>query len=245
MQIRRTIKICLAVFLVSISFSVEAQTQSTRKERRAIETGNKLYKEGRYVEAAKEYQTALTENPTSAAATYNLGLADVRRGMSSQSDSLKNTFLKSASGRFSNVARLGHDRPELAAKAYYNLGNMAFDSEQYQQAIDAYKSSLRLEPNNANTRKNLRIAQLKLKDQNQDKNQDKDKNQDQQDKQDQQKQNTPPPPQEKKQKSEINESTSDQILKAMENKENEIRARVMKANNGKEAAGAASKTKKW
>lgn len=243
----------VAIALAAVSQSAFADT--TRAERKAIDRGNKLYKEGKYTEAAKEYQLALKDNPSSAVAAYNLGLTEVRRGAAARTDSIKAAFLNAAMKSFSGVARLGAEKPDLAARANYNLGNMAFEKEEYAQAISSYKESLRLNPDDANARRNLRIAQLKLKqqdqnkdqqdqnkqDQNKDQNdqnkQDQDQNKDQQQNQDQQKQQPKDP--------EINQQTADQILKAMENKENEIRARVLKAGNGEKASGAASRSKKW
>lgn len=258
MKKNNLLKILTLVALALAAFPQSAFADTTRAERKAIDRGNKLYKEGKYTEAAKEYQLALKDNPSSAVATYNLGLTEVRRGAAAQTDSIKAAFLNAAAKSFSGVARLGAEKPDLAARANYNLGNMAFEKEEYAQAINSYKESLRLNPDDANARRNLRIAQLKMKqqqDQNKDKNdqnkQDQDKNQDKQDQnkqnQDRNKDQQQNQDQQNQQPKEpvINQQTADQILKAMENKENEIRARVLKAGNGEKAAGAASRSKKW
>ena len=67
----------------------------------------------------------------------------------------------------------------------YDLGNIMGNVEQWQQAIDLYKQALRLNPDDDEARYNLRYAQLKLQEQqnnqnqNQDQNKDQDKNKDQ------------------------------------------------------------------
>ena len=70
----------------------------------------------------------------------------------------------------------------VAEKAFYNLGNLAFNQQQYQQSIEHYKNALRRDPSDDKARENLRLAQKRLEQQNQDQNQDqnKDKNKDQQ-----------------------------------------------------------------
>ena len=77
------------------------------------------------------------------------------------------------------VAKMGSRKPDLASKANYNLGNVCFNSEDYKRALDYYKQALRLNPDDAAAKRNLRITQLKMQNDNQDKNDDKDQNQDQ------------------------------------------------------------------
>ena len=150
-------------------------------------------------------------------------------------------------------------KPRLASMANYNLGNVAFNSEDYSKALGYYKQALRLNPNDDKARRNLRITQLKIQDQdnqdqdkdkeedqkdkeqNQDQQQNQNQNQDQnQDKQDQQNnQQQQPKPQD------INQQTADQILKAMENKENQTRARVATGNQGDKSKGRNRNNKNW
>lgn len=254
----KIIYILLAIGLLSGAAGCgksEDREVSTRTERRAIKSGNKLYKGGKFAEAATEYRKAIQDNPSSAEAAYNIGLTEVRRGQTAQSDSLKGQFAQAAAKSFGNVAQRANEKPMLASRSDYNMGNLAFGGEDYAQAIAMYKEALRLNPKDDAARLNLRIAQKKLQqqDQNQDQNQDKDKDQNKQDQEnqkDQQNQNQnqdqnqdqqQQPPKEQ----EINQQTADQILQAMENKENEIRARVMKSNNGQEVGGSRSRSKRW
>ena len=123
--------------------------------------------------------------------------------------------------------------------------------EQYQKAIDYYKQSLRIDPDDDNARRNLRIAQKKLQQQNQDKNQ-QNQNQDQQDKKDRQdqknQQQQQPQQQEQKQQPQeqkINEQTAQRILQAMDSKENQTRARVNRAAKGEKSVGNGGARKRW
>ena len=142
----------------------------------------------------------------------------------------------------------------IVERAAYDLGNISFNSQQYAQAIEHYKNALRKNPDNDKARENLRLAQLKLQQQqqNQDKNQDKnqqDKDQQKQDQQQQQQQQEqkqneqdkkdqdkqqPQQPEKKdnqqqpqpKQGAGISDENAQKILKAMENEEAATRKKV-------------------
>lgn len=219
---------------------------STKKERNHITKGNKYYEEGKYKEAMTQYQLALQENPSSQVGRYNMALSEILIG-SNPNDTTQaaKTMLERGVKGMEQVANLGIKRASLASKANYNLGNVAFNSEDYQKAVDYYKKSLRLNPEDDNARRNLRIAQLKIQNQDQNQDQDQDQDQDQQDQnqdqkdqnqdqeQDQQDQNQDQQDQnqdQQDQQSAMNPQTAEQILNAIENKENQTRARVAGQN---------------
>lgn len=249
---RKAIYILMSVMLLGISTVPVAQA-STRAERRLVTKGNKLYTERKFVEAESVYQEALRENPQSTSARYNLGLSQLRQ-VKNLKDSTPKTqkLIEGARQNFTEASRQAKERPGIAAKANYNLGNMEFNMEQYQKAIDYYKQSLRIDPNDDNARRNLRIAQKKLQQQNKDKNQQNQDQQDQKDKQDQkdqqqqkqqqqQQQDQKQQPQEQK----INEQTAQRILQAMDSKENQTRARVNRAAKGEKSVGNGQARKRW
>lgn len=239
------------------------KVESNRKERNAITAGNKLYNDGRYRAAMLKYQEALKMNPNSAVARYNLGLSQIRLG-SNPSDTTQTAkdMLKKGCESMEMVSKLGSQKPDLAAKANYNLGNVCFNSEGYPQALDYYKQALRLNPDDAAAKRNLRITQLKMQNQNQDKDknqdQDKDQNQDQnkdqnkdqnqnkdQDQNKDQNQDQQQNKNQQQQPQDINQQTADQILKAMENKENQTRARVGNGSQGDKTKGQNRSRKNW
>lgn len=249
---RKAIYILMSVMLLGISTVPVAQA-STRAERRLVTKGNKLYTERKFVEAESVYQEALRENPQSTSARYNLGLSQLRQ-VKNLKDSTPKTqkLIEGARQNFTEAARQAKERPGIAAKANYNLGNMEFNMEQYQKAIDYYKQSLRIDPNDDNARRNLRIAQKKLQQQNKDKNQQNQDQQDQKDKQDQedqqkqqQQQQQPQDQKQQPQEQKINEQTAQRILQAMDSKENQTRARVNRAAKGEKGVGNGQARKRW
>ncbi|MDE5791059.1 MAG: tetratricopeptide repeat protein [Muribaculaceae bacterium] len=250
----------IRTFLIIVSFSVAGivSAQSVRQERRLITDGNKLYIERKYKEAASRYLEALKVNGASPVAKYNLGMAQIRQVTNPKDTSARSSELITSGMKYlSEVAQMAKDKPGLASKANYNLGNLEFNRENYAEAINFYKQSLRIDPNDDNARKNLRIAQLKQQnqdqnkdnqDQNQDQNQDKqdqnkdqDKNQDQDQNKDQDKQDQ----NQKQQEQNINNQTASQILQAIDNKESQTRARVNRANKGEKSAAAGRRMKRW
>lgn len=255
--------IILTLLSVALAFggNTYAQSESTRKERNYITEGNKLYNDGRYRAAYLKYQQALKENPSSVVARYNLGLSQIRLG-SNPSDTTQaaKDMLANGAKAMEQVSQMGREKPMLASRANYNLGNIAFNSEDYANALNYYKQSLRLNPDDEAARRNLRITQLKLQNQNQDQNQDQDQNKDQdqnqnQDQNQDQQQNKDQNQDQNKDKNQdqnqqqnqpdINQQTADQILKAMENKENQTRARVTTGNQGDKSTDRNRSRKNW
>lgn len=260
---RKILTVFIGLFVLMVCpFHSYADNESTKRERNAITEGNKLYNEGRYRAAIRKYEEALKENPNSAVGRYNLGLSQVRIG-TNPSDTTQAARDLTAKGcqALEQIAKMGSIKPNLASMANYNLGNVAFNSEDYRQALGYYKQALRLNPADDNARRNLRITQLKIQDQedNQDQNKDKDqeqqdqqdKNQDQQQNRDQQqdqqdnKQDQQNNQQQQPKPQDINQQTADQILQAMENKENQTRARVATGNNGDKSKGRNRNYKNW
>ena len=144
--------------------------KSTKRERNYMKDGKDLYDKQRYAEAEVNFKKALGENPH---------LIQIDRQAQEQADRI-------LAGTAGNTQDL-----QLAENSFYDRGNIAYKAEDYAAAIEMYKNALRRNPENNQARQNLRLAQLKKleQDQNQDKNQDKnqDQNQDQnKDKQDQQ-----------------------------------------------------------
>ena len=119
---------------------------------------------------------------------------------------------------------------DIAEMTYYNLGNMAFNDEQYDQSIECYKSALRIDPDNMDARENLRLAQLKKQEQeqNQDKQDQQQEEQEQQQDQQQQQQNQQNQEEQQQQQQEQKPMTNSaqQILQTMQNKENATRKKV-------------------
>lgn len=241
------------ISLLSLAIvALPAYAESTRKERRLISEGNRLYKEGKFKEASKQYQMAVAVNPQSPEARFNLALSHLKLAAQPGVDEKqREQLMKSGTEGMSAIAGAGASNPKLASYAAYNLGNVAFNAQQYPEAIQCYKQALRFNPDDDTARRNLRIAQKKLQDQNKDQNKDKDKDKDK-DNKDKDQNNQNKDQNQNKDKNEnqqkdnsMSNNTAEQILKAMENKENATRTRVNAAGQGKEAAGKNGGRKNW
>lgn len=183
-----SIIVMLAAFNAVKAMADQKTDLRDKHVRTYIIKGNDAYNKGDYKSAEKYYKQALTENPQSAAANFNLALTLMRIGGNNANtdnpdDSSNPTNL--AVDYFNAVTSSGDSI--LAQKAYYNMGNIAFGREDYKGSIDMYKEALRRNTDDNRARQNLRVAQLKLREQqqNQDNQQNQQEQQNQQNQQDQ------------------------------------------------------------
>ena len=227
------------LMLTACGSNAENGVHSTKRERNSIKEGNTHFTQQRYADAEISYKKALEENPDNATAQFNLASSYIKqRGndVANKADSL----IRTADAILTSVS--GQQNIQLAQKAYYDRGNLAYKAEDYAAAIEHYKNALRRNPGDDMARENLRLAQLKK--QEQDKNQDQNQNQDnQQQNQDQKqdKQNQQNSPQQdqkdkeqKQQQGGLSDASAQQILKAMEDKENGTRQKVELMKQGEE-----------
>lgn len=204
-------------------------SESYKAERNAIRKGNSFFEEGKYHQALEEYEKALLINSGSIRGRYNKAVALLQL----QSDDNKGTSNDPRSMAADILSGLIPDAknydPEVAEKSFYNLGNMAFNDENYDQSIEMYKSALRLQPDNLKTRENLRLAQLKKQEQeNKQDQQDQQEQQQEQQQQQQQQQDQQQDQQQQQQQQQQQPMTqsAQQILQSMQNKENATRKKV-------------------
>lgn len=219
--------------LVVVSLNSAASGSTSKKERNYIVAGNEAYKEANYNKAIENYRKALTLNPSSETAQFNLASALM---CTAKSADINTEPLKEASTIFTSLAKSSNKR--IAQKSIFNLGHIAYNSKNYSASIELYKSVLRQDPDNDKARKYLRMAQLKLQQQQQDnKQQDKDdkskedkKEQEQEKKEEQkeqnQNQNQSQNQQQPEQQQNINDANAAKILKSIENKEQETLMRL-------------------
>lgn len=146
-----------------------AESKTTRHERNYIVEGNKLYKEERYADAEVAYRKALEENAMNEIAQFNLAAALLRQGSASgETQQEAATILQNLTRDAENIS--------IAENAFYNLGNIAFNAQDFAKSIELYKNALRRNPDNDKARENLRLAQKRLQEQ-QNQDQNKDQNQ--------------------------------------------------------------------
>lgn len=236
-------KLSIFLFLICLGLSplYAANDGSKKAERNLVTEGNRLFKEDKFHEALEKYDEALALNPTYQYAMYNKAVALVQLA-TDDNKGTENDPRKNAAELFTDIARL-NTNAELSEKSFYNLGNMAFNDEQYDQAINMYKGSLRINPDNRECRQNLLLAFQKKQEQeqNQDQNQDQ-KDQDKQDQEQQQQQQQQQEQQQEQQQQQQQPMTqsAEQLLQAMQNKENATR----KKNNEQQVQPARRTTDK-
>jgi len=116
--------------------------------------GNDQFEDGDYDEAMNNYRLAQQENPDLAAPYYNSGNTYHRQGnLESAATQLKQSN-RTAAGK-------------LAQNSNYNLGNTYFEAQDWEHAIEAYKESLRINPDDQDAKYNLELALKKLEEQQQ------------------------------------------------------------------------------
>jgi tetratricopeptide (TPR) repeat protein len=104
--------------------------------------------------AEADYRKAISLNPKSETAKYNLGNAYYDRDKNGE-----------AGQRFRQAAAVA-DSKEAKHKAFHNLGNTFMNEKKYQEAVDAYKNALRSNPTDDETRYNLALAKKMLEEEN-------------------------------------------------------------------------------
>jgi len=196
----------LSLAAIMICGRTDAQTNKYVRE------GNQLYEQKKYKEAAADYQKALVKNPTYVPGLFNLGNSLYQQKQFEAARKVLNTTAKTAKDKDSK------------AGANYNIGNTYMQEQKWQDAIDAYKQTLRNNPQDADAKYNLSYANEMLKkQQNQDKNKNKDKNKDNKkdqdkDKQDKDKQNKDKQDKEKQDKDKQDQQNKDQQNKDQQDK---------------------------
>ena len=198
-----------------------------QNKKKLIKEGNKLYNDSSYNMAEMKYRKSLEKDQNYFNAAFNLADAVYKQERYEEAS----TFFESLKDNARNDLDLAHIN--------HNLGNSLLKEGKLNEAIDAYKNSLRLNSNDDDTRYNLAYAQ-KMKQQqeqqqnkNQDKEQDKeqdkdqDKDQDKEERQNQQEQNNDKDknPQEK---DEMSKEDAEKMLEALLQKEKELQEKLQK-----------------
>lgn len=161
------------VLLITFLISATAFGQTDKRE---VRRGNRAFEKGEFQKAEIEYRKGIAKDSLSLAAQYNLGNALYR--MENYGE---------AATHYANLKdSLSQKRDQVASNYFHNVGNVALKEKKYEEAVEAYKESLRGNPTDMETKSNLAYAQKMLKNsQNQSQNQQNQQNQDQ----DQQNQN--------------------------------------------------------
>lgn len=211
-------KALLLAFVIISVLSAGAQT-----DRYHVRTGNKQFRTGQYPESETSYRKSLDKNPRNTQAIYNLGNALLAQGKDS-----------AAIVQYENAVKL-ETNPLRKAQAYHNMGYICQTKKLYSEAIEAYKESLRLNPDDDMTRYNLAVCKREQKKQEQ-QNKQNQQNQDDKDKQDQkqeekkeQNKNKQNPQNQQNDKNKMSKENAEQLLNAAMQQEKNTQNRMKKA----------------
>ena len=211
------------MFFIFSMLQLFIATANAQADRQHIRQGNKLYRQEKYDKAEVEYQKALAANQRNPQAIYNLGCAM----MMQQKDS-------AAIVQFENAGKLETDK-RRKSMAFHNMGWICQKHQMYAEAIEAYKESLRNNPDDNETRYNLALCQRQQKknqqnqggggkdDKKQDDDQDKKDKKEQNQQLDQQKQQQQPP------KDQMSKENAEQLLNAAMQEEKATQQRMKKS----------------
>ena len=184
----------MTILLLSAPALLKAQ-----QENNIIQQGNNFYRQQQYDKAESEYEKALQNSPSNKIAKFNLANALIKQDKKADADKL--------------LAELSvsENRTTTRPKATYNQGVLLTQQKKLEESIEAYKQTLRLDPNDKEARENLQKALLELKKKNPPKKQEK--------KKEQQKQQPKP---------KISPQDAEQQLKLLEQKEKQVQERIQK-----------------
>lgn len=222
-MIKEAKKIFAVLFFLSLALAAAGQA-----DKRDVRAGNGKFRKGEFKEAEIDYRKAVLKDSTSMKAQYNLASSLYR-----QED------YEGAGKALSAIA------PEGApANCHFNSGDVALKRKDYAAAVQAFRNALLLDPDDLDAKENYIYAKKMLQnqqeqqnggggqDENQDRNQDQDKNQDRQDQNqqgNQDKQDNGDGQQGQQQpQAGISPQQAQQMLKAVQAKEDETRSKVEK-----------------
>lgn len=231
----------LAVAAICLMASSVASAQADRRDVRA---GNRRFAKGKYAEAEVDYRKAAIKDTTSLTAAYNLASALYREGNYEEAG-------KSLSG----VSEAGAVS-ERASDFHFNTGDVALQKKDYQAAVDAFRKSLLLNPDDLEAKENYIYARKMLQNQqnqqdqqnqdqnqqgqNQDQNQDQDQNQNQDQNRNQQNQDRQD---QNQQDQKLSSQQAQQMLQAVQAQEKKTQDKVNKEKAA--AMKSRQKEKNW
>ena len=247
---KNNILFCFFIFVLT-SVNINAQSETYAK---FYNKGNKL-SEKNFEEAEKNFRVAIDDTLGDLRATFNLSNKYYNEGLYDE-----------AISRQLEASELAKTKSEKH-KAFHNLGNSLMKKEMCSEAVMAFKNALRNNPSDDETRYNLALAKKCEEDQqnedqnkddenkddqneNKDDQQNEDQNkddqnenkQDQNDNQNKDDNKSDKPKENKNQQSKLSPQQIKNLLKAMENAEKKVQAKV---NDKKQKGTKVVSEKDW
>ncbi len=190
--VMKTLAIMGLLLMAALPIHAQTKTKDTIPEnikksdlKKYIDEGNRLYQLGK-------------ESETSGDSLYSEALVNYAKALQADSNSVQGQFnladavykmkdYETASKMFQHIAAETQDK-NLKAKAYHNLGNSLLKSEKYKESMEAFKQSLKANPDDMDTKYNYAYAKQMLKQQQQQQQQNQDKKDDKKEQEDEQQQ---------------------------------------------------------
>jgi Ca-activated chloride channel homolog len=201
--LRYTLLLLISIFLFSNLAAIDINFLKSWQNYK----GKKQYEKKNYAEAGKTFNKNSVGNPDDGRLQYNVGDANYKLG---KTDDALTSYQKSLSDR----------NFKAQDKSYQNMGNIHYNKQEYQQALDNYKKAIIESPKNQDARYNYEMAKKALvqQKQQQQQQQKQDQNKDQKKEEKKEQKSQPQTQQDQKKKD------ADQIMKAlMENERNDMK----------------------
>ena len=131
------------LFLLSLLICITSFAQNKKS---FLRDGNELYNDSSYNDAEIQYRKSLEKDQDYFNASFNLADAVYKQERYQESSALFDALKDNAP-----------TETDLA-KVYHNLGNSLVQEQKLEEAIAAYKSALRINPNDKDTRYNLALT---------------------------------------------------------------------------------------
>jgi Mg-chelatase subunit ChlD len=244
-------------FITLVLLLILPQFANAQNIKFVIQKGNKAYFSQDFKTAEKYYNAALKIDSSYTNAQFNKGCVAYKQKQYKDAVLWNEKVIQNTNASFLQKA-----------KAYTNMGNAFFKQNDFQKSVEAYKQSLRLNPDNIKTKYNYALALHKLKkdknqdkdkDKNQDKNKDqnknkdadkdKDKNKEKDKEKDQNKKDQPEKGKndskekdQKQQQTKLDKSQIEQLLNTMDQQEKNVQQKLM---NGAKGTYNSAKDKDW
>lgn len=210
----RSVRFSFIVPFLLWAFSAQAQNAN-----KLMREGLLAYKKGEYGAAMEKYNEAMKNDADRNLANYNMGAAYYKAGKPD-----------SALMYWQSVATNEKDK-NLQSKAWHNIGNSFAKQKQYDKAVEAYKRSLKLNPEDEDTRYNLAYSQRQMQQQQQ--QQQQNQQQQNQEKQNEKKEENKNDKEDKQENKEnMTKEEAERMMKALDNKEKELHERKKAKGDG-------------
>jgi len=212
------------LFILSLLMCITSFAQNKKS---FLRDGNELYTDSSYNDAEIQYRKSLEKDQDYFKASFNLADAVYKQERYEESSALFDALIDNA------------PTENDLAKVYHNLGNSLTQEQKLEEAIEAYKNALRINPNDAETRHNLALSKKQKQEQEQQeekkeenkeekKDQEKDKEDKQeqnkeQEKEDEEKENQP-----EEKKEEMSKEDAEKMLEAIQQEEKELQEELQK-----------------